>query len=1382
MGFRTGAYNPSEPLIIDPYITSSTTYIGGSRSDAVTAMAAVPGAMLIAGWSESQDLPPSALAPRGSEDVQAFVMKVNTTTGAVEYATWFGGTGHDMATAIAADASGNAWLAGYTASDGLATAGAAQTVRSGTTDAFIARLTPQGAVSWATYLGGSGADRARSVVLTPSGTVWIAGETESSNFPVRNPVQAAFGGGTSDAFAARYSAAGALEYATWLGGAGTDQANAIASDTASNVYLTGFTESWNYPAVNALQPGWAGGQDAFVTKLAANGASIAYSTFLGGSAGSAAQPESGNAIAADASGVAIVAGSAASVNFPLSGSLQTFRGGTDAFLARIHPTGTSLVASTLYGDSGSDTALALAPTADGGVYFSGSTTSDAFPDLVPWQGAGGGLDGFVVRLGPASQVVVASRIGGGGNDTVTALAAAPGTVYAAGQTASITFQPGSSARVAPDGFLLRLDEIPVNIDLNSIPSGLAISVSGTGCAAGSYVTPVRLAWTMGASCTLSVSTLQTVGDTRWRFARWTGGSTAASWTVYTTAAAAAYTAEFTAEYKLTTSVSPVGAGTISVTPWATDGFYQTGTVVQLAAAAAAGWQFSSWSGGGPTVVMDVPKSITATFGSSVYDAVISAPAGLAWTASGTGCNPGTYSGAATLRWTHGSTCSVSVAAVQGGGDTRWRFAGWSDGSPANPRSFTAGAGSWAMVFAAEHKLTTAASPPGSGSVTATPASADGFYPVNTSVQLTPSPAAGWQFASWSGGAASVVMDVPKSVTATFGSSAYDAVISAPAGLVWTASGTGCNPGTYSGSATLRWTHGSTCSVSVAAVQGGGDTRWRFAGWSDGSAANPRSFTAAAGSWTMLFSAEHRLTLSASPAAGGSATASPGSADGFYTAGTTVQLGVLPARGFQFLSWSGTSMTTVVMTAPRAIIANFAAQTGPSAVSVAPASGAGSAQTFSALYSTSLTGAAIEKAFWLLGADASGAAACFIEYTVAMRQFRLMGDKGTSWSAPTIAGSATPLANSQCTLTTASSSARTFASGMDTRLELTLTVSFHRAFRGDRNAYLLASNDTLSMNSGWVRAGSWKVITGNPALTTLTPDVTTGTSGTYTGVFTHSGGASELYLGYILFLPTPNIVWYTAKGSCLVEYNRISNGIRLINETGDGWLGPIEGVAIRPGAPPLANSRCQVDVAATRVSISENDMAVTVSVSFKPGFSGVLATFLQAQDVNGNWTGMTQFGNATAYTQTTPKSGPFVESVQLSSTANSAAITLTTGHTASPGQLGMVHVLISDRIVGGSACQIVYFPLSNTLNLVNDAGSDMATPAGLKPGAGALANSRCGVIGTQTSALAWSSMVSLKIATTFQSATFAGRRHVYVNVFDIHGNLTHWVYAGSLDIK
>jgi hypothetical protein len=194
------------------------------------------------------------------------------------------------------------------------------------------------------------------------------------------------------------------------------------------------------------------------------------------------------------------------------------------------------------------------------------------------------------------------------------------------------------------------------------------------------------------------------------------------------------------------------------------------------------------------------------------------------------------------------------------------------------------------------------------------------------------------------------------------------------------------------------------------------------------------------------------------------------------------------------------------------------------------------------------------------------------------------------------------------------------------------------------------------------------------------------------------------------------------------------------------------------------------------------MAVTVSVSFRPAFSGVLATFLQAQDVNGNWTGMTQFGNATAYTQISPKPGPFIDSVQLSSTSNLASITLTTGHTAGPGQLGMVHVLISDRIVGGSACQIVYFPLSNALNLVNDTGSDMVTPGGLTPGAGALGNSRCGVIGTQTSAVAWGSMVSLKTAVTFQPATFAGRRHVYINVFDIHGNLTHWVYAGSIDIK
>src|SRR4051812_28741382 len=124
----------------------------------------------------------------------------------------------------------------------------------------------------------------------------------------------------------------------------------------------------------------------------------------------------------------------------------------------------------------------------------------------------------------------------------------------------------------------------------------------------------------------------------------------------------------------------------------------------------------------------------------------------------------------------------------------------------------------------------------------------------------------------------------------------------------------------------------------------------------------------------------------------------------------------------------------------------------------------------------------------------------------------------------------------------------------------------------------------------------------------------------TGVFEHSGGPTQHYLGYILLLPTPNVSNYTAKSTCLVEYNRISNGMRLINDAGDNWLGPLIGEIIRPGAANLSNSQCTLNTAATTIGMNGNRMSVTVDVTLKPTMSGVLGTFLQELDVTGKMDG------------------------------------------------------------------------------------------------------------------------------------------------------------------
>ena len=159
--------------------------------------------------------------------------------------------------------------------------------------------------------------------------------------------------------------------------------------------------------------------------------------------------------------------------------------------------------------------------------------------------------------------------------------------------------------------------------------------------------------------------------------------------------------------------------------------------------------------------------------------------------------------------------------------------------------------------------------------------------------------------------------------------------------------------------------------------------------------------------------------------------------------------------------------------------------------------------------------------------------------------------------------------------------------------------------------------------------------------TLTPSNGSGLSNRFTGTFTHTGGATQHYLGYMLFLPTPNVVNYVATGSCLVEYNRISNGMRLIDNAGTGWLGGQSGITLGTAGATLSNNQCTVSVQGATASVNGNTMTVNVTVTFKTAIGPVLGTFLQALDVNGTWTGMTQIGNWTVPGALQTRPGPTI---------------------------------------------------------------------------------------------------------------------------------------------
>ena len=191
------------------------------------------------------------------------------------------------------------------------------------------------------YLGGSSDDKGYGLALDSGNNVYVAGQTSSTDFPLLNPAQAARGG-SFDAFVAGISSSGTKLYATYLGGTGDDRATGIAVNSAGNAYVTGFTASTNFPTAIPLQLSNGGGTDTFVAKLNSSGNGLLYSTYLGGSANenfTSTTTFSGN-IAVDSGGIAYVTGYTASSNFPTIAPFQGANAGgaSDAFIAKISDT------------------------------------------------------------------------------------------------------------------------------------------------------------------------------------------------------------------------------------------------------------------------------------------------------------------------------------------------------------------------------------------------------------------------------------------------------------------------------------------------------------------------------------------------------------------------------------------------------------------------------------------------------------------------------------------------------------------------------------------------------------------------------------------------------------------------------------------------------------------------------------------------------------------------------------------------------------------------------------------------------------------------------------------------------------------------------------
>jgi Beta-propeller repeat len=339
----------------------------------------------------------------------------------LNFSTYLGGPGYDAINALTADSAGNIYVTGTTSSTNLLP-GSTQSLRA-SRSAWVAKLNSSGTqLLYLIYIGGSGNDSGQGIAVDSMENAYITGVTASTDFPTTSGAFSTGSTGPQEAFIAKVSSVGEIQYSTYLGG-GSDAGFAIAVDSTFAVYVAGQTASGAFPVTaGTLQPSNQGGfSDCFVSKLNAAGTALLYSTYLGGSA-----LDLCTGIAIDASDDAYVTGTTYSTNFPIHLALQSsLMGSANAFVSEINPTATALVYSTYLGGSVVDNGSAIAVDSTGAAYIAGATSSPDFPTLAgAAQTVLGGLyNAFVSKLAPGGNgLVYSTLIGGSGSDSATAIA------------------------------------------------------------------------------------------------------------------------------------------------------------------------------------------------------------------------------------------------------------------------------------------------------------------------------------------------------------------------------------------------------------------------------------------------------------------------------------------------------------------------------------------------------------------------------------------------------------------------------------------------------------------------------------------------------------------------------------------------------------------------------------------------------------------------------------------------------------------------------------------------------------------------------------------------------------------------------------------------
>jgi hypothetical protein len=376
-----------------------STYVGGSGDDSGNALAVdSAGDAFVTGGTKSSDFPfstsPTAFQTvlKGTEN--AFVFELNPTGTALTYSTFLGGSETDVAEGIAVDATGAYVVGSTTSADFPAPTPLFPSALSGSSNGFVTKLNPTGTtLLYSTFLGGSGDVASAVAVAVSSGDAYVTGTTQNSTFPTTSGAFqrtcSSCSSTAADAFVTVFNSAGTgLVYSTFLGGSGEDDGLGIAVDSAGDAYVTGLTQSADFPTQTPWQKALGGTQtltqNAFVSDLNPAGSALVYSTYLGGNLSDGA-----SSIAVDANKNAYVTGQSGSPNFPLAQPTQgTLGGGNDAFVSLFNSSGSLFFSTYLGGSQNEDTYFpsgttfplgAIAVDTKGNVYITGNTLSTNFP-------------------------------------------------------------------------------------------------------------------------------------------------------------------------------------------------------------------------------------------------------------------------------------------------------------------------------------------------------------------------------------------------------------------------------------------------------------------------------------------------------------------------------------------------------------------------------------------------------------------------------------------------------------------------------------------------------------------------------------------------------------------------------------------------------------------------------------------------------------------------------------------------------------------------------------------------------------------------------------------------------------------------------------------